>query len=70
MTQELDLIISVPGNSIRKILSKAITSGFEVDVIKAQTDIKERGTFKVYHEGFWIDVIMSSTSFEKSVFKR
>ena len=70
MTQDIDLIIFIPKNDLPKLLDKIKKDGFSVNKKIALKDAYQKGTFRMDFEGLWVDLIISSTEFENSAFKR
>jgi hypothetical protein len=70
MTQDVDLIIFIPKKSAPEIIKKAIKAGFRANPAVVVRDIDLKGAFRLDFESLWVDIIISSTEFENSAFKR
>lgn len=70
MTQDVDLIVFIPRKSTPEIIKKAIKAGFRTNLTAAVKDIELKGAFRLDFENLWVDIIISSTEFENSAFKR
>lgn len=70
MTQDIDLIIFVPKKSAPEVIKKATKAGFWANITSATKDIELKGAFRLDFDNLWVDIIISSTEFENSAFKR
>jgi len=70
MTQDIDLILFIPKNSIPKFLGKIKNEKFSINKSAALKDISLKGAFRIEYSGLWVDIILSSTEFENSAFRR
>lgn len=70
ITQDVDLILSIPESDIRPFMGTAIDRGFDLNIQKELQRIKRTGTFRFSMGFFHADVILASSDFEDSIFKR
>lgn len=70
MTHDIDLILSIPENNIQSFLKHVIDKGFGLDMQKELKRIERTGTFRFTMGFFHADVILASSTFENSLFKR
>jgi len=70
MTQDIDLIVSIQKQDISHFLESAIANGFELDIEKELVKVERTGTFRINRGPFHADIIIASTSLEKSAFAR
>jgi len=70
MTQDIDLIIFAPKKSVPEIIKKAVNEGFQANSRVILNDVELKGAFRLDFDGLWTDIIISSTKFEESAFKR
>jgi hypothetical protein len=70
MTQDIDFILSIPEKEIHHFLDTAINRGFSLNMKKELQRVKQTGTFRFSMGLFYADVILASSEFESSVFKR
>ena len=70
MTLDIDFILSIPEKDIHNFLETAIKRGFGLNMKKELQRIKQTGTFRFSMGIFHADVILASSEFESSVFKR
>lgn len=70
ITQDVDLILSIPESDIRSFLRTAIDRNFDLNIQKELQRIKRTGTFRFSMGFFHADVILASSDFEDSIFKR
>jgi hypothetical protein len=70
MTQDIDLIIFTSKNAIPELLDKLKRNGFLLNKKTALENVKQRGAFRIEYKGLWVDMIISSSEFEESAFKR
>lgn len=69
-TLDIDLILSIPENDIQLFLKHIIDKGFELNMQKELKRIEHTGTFRFSMGFFHADIILASSTFENSVFKR
>lgn len=70
MTLDIDFILSIPEKDIQHFLKTAIDRGFDLNMKKELQRINQTGTFRFSMGLFHADVILASSEFESSVFKR
>lgn len=70
MTLDIDFILSIPEKDIHNFLETAIKRGFGLNMKKELQRIKQTGTFRFSMGLFHADIILTSSEFESSVFKR
>lgn len=70
MTLDVDLIIFIPKKDVPNLLEKAKNEGFAINKKAALNDASLKGAFRIDYLGLWVDILISSTEFENSAFKR
>ena len=70
ITQDIDLILYISEGDIRQFLKKVDEKGFNLNIQKELNRIKRTGTFRFSMGLFHADVILASSTFEDSIFKR
>lgn len=70
LTQDVDCIIALPSSHTATWLDGFVKAGFAVDRAKAVERIEAVGTFTARRGSWRIDVIIASTEFEQSAFRR
>lgn len=70
LTQDVDCIIALPSSHAATWLDGFVKAGFAVDRAKAVERIEAVGTFTARRGPWRIDVIIASTEFEQSAFRR
>jgi hypothetical protein len=70
LTHDIDLILSIPESDIQYFLKLIIDKGFDLNMQKELKRIERTGTFRFSIGFFHADVILASSTFEDSVFKR
>ena len=70
MTQDVDCIVAVQTDQIAGLLNSLAAEGFEADPKIIRERVDSTGTFSVQRGRWHVDVILASTEFEQSAFKR
>jgi len=70
MTLDVDLILSLPKDEIKRFLMNVANKGYELNIQKESKRIEDTGTFRFSMGFFHADVILASSTFEDSMFKR
>ncbi|MBM3249169.1 MAG: hypothetical protein FJZ11_02655 [Candidatus Omnitrophica bacterium] len=70
LTQDIDVLISIPQYKIKDFFSKAKKIGFSYSPKQVEEDIKLRGVFKLMLGDFHVDFIIAGMPFEQSAFSR
>jgi len=69
-TIDIDLILSLDKTQAMNLLKLLKDNKFRFDNKSAESDIKNKGAFRILRNGVQIDLILRSLSFEKDAFKR
>ncbi|MBI3596011.1 MAG: hypothetical protein HY203_02525 [Nitrospirae bacterium] len=70
LTHDVDAIVDLKTGDLDRLLPKAREEGFDFDEQAVRANIKRQGTFRLQYQNAWLDIIVSSTEFEQSAFKR
>ncbi|MBI3330986.1 MAG: hypothetical protein HYZ96_02610 [Candidatus Omnitrophica bacterium] len=70
MTHDVDCIIAVLHDRLEDVLTGLQHAGFEVDQGAARAQVASTGTFSVTRGRWRVDLIVASTEFEQSAFRR
>ena len=70
MTQDIDLIIFIPKQSLPNFLATARQNGFDLNQHQAMADVRDWGTCSIHYKGVAIDFILASTDLEESAWRR
>lgn len=70
MTQDIDIILFITKNDMERFLRAASAAGFKFHKNAVLDNVQNRGAFKLVWNELWVDIIVASTEFEKSVLKR